>query len=282
MVTIPLCQNLQLSPQVCAKLKSLGVILPPSTSISNNLLFRQPITFGGGCHLSRVKIDAFSYAWNNTTIRNTSIGRYCSIAHNVEIGLKQQDFSCLSTSQTFTSNSYFQSYTGRINRLDPFAREHGDDSAHITIGHDVWIGTRVCITNGVTIGHGAVIGTGSFICNDVPPYAIVAGRDGGENSQGIIKRYRYSDEVISDLLELKWWDFDLPKLMHSVQDQPTVFPFNEVKNFISFMRDSDTSTWPQLPKQWLYLAPRDANNVQIYPVSEDFDMGHRYPKPKES
>ena len=106
MVTIPLCQNLQLSPQVCAKLKSLGVILPPSTSISNNLLFRQPITFGGGCHLSRVKIDAFSYAWNNTTIRNTSIGRYCSIAHNVEIGLKQQDFSCLSTSQTFTSNSY--------------------------------------------------------------------------------------------------------------------------------------------------------------------------------
>ena len=88
--------------------------------------------------------------------------------------------------------------------------------------------------------------------------------------------------MISDLLELKWWDFDLPKLMHSVQDQPTVFPFNEVKNFISFMRDSDTSTWPQLPKQWLYLAPRDANNVQIYPVSEDFDMGHRYPKPKES
>ena len=146
----------------------------------------------------------------------------------------------------------------------------------------IYNSSHVYVNHKVTIGTGAVIGTGSIITHDVPPYAIVAGVGGGENSQGIIKRYRYSDEVISDLLELKWWDFDLPKLMHSVQDQPTVFPFNEVKDFIAFMRDSDTSTWPQLPKQWLYLAPRDANNVQIFPVNENFDMGRAYPPPQDS
>ena len=62
----------------------------------------------------------------------------------------------------------------------------------------------------------------------------------------------------------------------------TAISWQLTKDFISFMRDNNTSTWPQLPKQWLYLAPRDANNVQIYPVNEDFDMRRRYPKPKES
>jgi acetyltransferase-like isoleucine patch superfamily enzyme len=45
----------------------------------------------------------------------------------------------------------------------------------ITIGNDVWIGTRSIVLPGVTIGDKAVIGAGSVVTKDVPAYAIVAG-----------------------------------------------------------------------------------------------------------
>lgn len=48
-------------------------------------------------------------------------------------------------------------------------------SQGVIIGRDVWIGTAVCITDGVTIGDHAVVGMGSVVTKDVPDYAIVAG-----------------------------------------------------------------------------------------------------------
>jgi len=48
-------------------------------------------------------------------------------------------------------------------------------SQGVTLGQDVWIGTRACIRDGVTIGDHAVIGMGSVVTRDVPTWAIVAG-----------------------------------------------------------------------------------------------------------
>jgi maltose O-acetyltransferase len=45
----------------------------------------------------------------------------------------------------------------------------------VTIGNDVWIGTRVIIMPGVTIGDHAVIGAGSVVTKNIPAYGIVAG-----------------------------------------------------------------------------------------------------------
>ena len=54
--------------------------------------------------------------------------------------------------------------------------DQGHDAAQgVTIGNDVWIGTRVVILAGVTVGDGAVIGAGSVVTKDVPAYTIVAG-----------------------------------------------------------------------------------------------------------
>ncbi|GAB3957808.1 acyltransferase [Micromonospora vulcania] len=53
----------------------------------------------------------------------------------------------------------------------------GDD-AHdqgVTVGDDVWVGTRAVILHGVTIGRGAVIGAGAIVTRSVPPYAVAAG-----------------------------------------------------------------------------------------------------------
>jgi maltose O-acetyltransferase len=45
----------------------------------------------------------------------------------------------------------------------------------VTIGDDVWIGTRVVILPGVSIGRGAVIGASSVVARDIPPLAVAVG-----------------------------------------------------------------------------------------------------------
>ena len=45
----------------------------------------------------------------------------------------------------------------------------------VTIGNDVWIGTRAIIMPGITVGDGSIIGAASVVTKDVPPYSVVAG-----------------------------------------------------------------------------------------------------------
>jgi maltose O-acetyltransferase len=54
-------------------------------------------------------------------------------------------------------------------------RQGGLPVRPVTVGNDVWIGTRVVITPGVTIGQGAVIGANSVVTKDVAEFAVVAG-----------------------------------------------------------------------------------------------------------
>lgn len=266
---------IQLSPQICAKLKTLGLTITPTSQVKHNLLFRGQAILHQKTQLSRLKIDAYSYMGVGSVARSTVIGRYCSIAHKVEIGIPQRDFSTLSASSAFCVDSDFGERVAPIKRLDPYVRAHGDESCPVHIGHDVWIGAGVYIAPGVTIGTGAVIGTGSIITHDVPPYAVVAGRDDSSGSASIIKRYRFSDEVISDLLELKWWLYDLPQVMGATQDFHRM-PFEDVRAFIAFMKNADTTYWPRLSSQWYCLQVTDSSTVQLSEVGDDFDLGRTY------
>ena len=72
-----------------------------------------------------------------------------------------------------------------------------------TVGNDVWIASDATIYSGVHIGDGAVNGGQSVVTKSVPPYAIVAG-----NPARIVK-YRFTEDIIKELLELKWWDLPL-------------------------------------------------------------------------
>lgn len=45
----------------------------------------------------------------------------------------------------------------------------------VTIGENVWIGTRVLILPGSKIGEGAVVGAGAVVSGKVPPLAVVGG-----------------------------------------------------------------------------------------------------------
>lgn len=111
-------------------------------------------------------------------------------------------------------SAYVQIYLGGEHRLDWVTTsplnlmfERKDISAHarskgdVIIGNDVWICGNAIILSGVTIGDGAVIGNGALVTRDVAPYSIVAG-----NPAKHIK-YRFSPEIIADLLHIKWWDW---------------------------------------------------------------------------
>lgn len=81
----------------------------------------------------------------------------------------------------------------------------------ITIGNDVWIGHNATIMAGVTIGDGAIIATNATVVKDVAPYSIVGGNPAKE-----IKK-RFSEEVIEQLLEIQWWNWDIEKITKNVQ-----------------------------------------------------------------
>lgn len=83
---------------------------------------------------------------------------------------------------------------------------------NIVVGNDVWIGYNATIMAGVTIGDGAIIGTNSVVTKDVESYSIVAG-----NPAKLIKK-RFSEAEIKDLLEIKWWDWEIEKITRNVHN----------------------------------------------------------------
>ncbi|MGL5132194.1 MAG: CatB-related O-acetyltransferase [Planktothrix sp.] len=74
------------------------------------------------------------------------------------------------------------------------------------IGNDVWIGYGATIMPGINIGDGAIIGAQSVVTRDVSPYTIVGGNPAKEI------RKRFEDSIIEDLLNIRWWDWDIQKI----------------------------------------------------------------------
>ncbi|HET9654088.1 MAG TPA: CatB-related O-acetyltransferase [Kineosporiaceae bacterium] len=125
----------------------------------------------------------------------TTIGRYTSIAHGVRILNHNHPLSFRGTHGVF-----FNPDLGFCDRwLVGFTP--------LEIGSDVWIGAGATVLPEVrSIGHGAVIGAGAVVTRDVPPYAVVLG-----NPARVVK-YRFSPEVIEQLLAEKWWEKSLEEL----------------------------------------------------------------------
>lgn len=169
-----------------------------------------------GSHIVNTVFGKHSFCGYDCEIINCNIGSFCSIANNVVIGGGKHPMEWVSTSPVF--------YEGRDSVKAKFST-HKRESAKITyIGHDVWIGERAIIKQGVRIGDGAVVGMGSVVTKDVEPYSIVAGCPAK-----IIKK-RFSEDICNELLSIKWWDFSDEKLKHCAQfiKDPETF-IHEVK-----------------------------------------------------
>lgn len=122
------------------------------------------------------------------------IGSFCSIARSVTIQEYFHNYNRLTT--------YF---IGR-NVFGYDIKSEVLSKGSIEIGNDVWIGTGVQIMSGITIGDGAVIAANSTVTHNVPPYAIVA----GVPAKTI--KFRFSQEIIEKLLQIKWWNWTTEKI----------------------------------------------------------------------
>lgn len=278
----PPCPSSFPSPEICAQLRKYKLEISPATVLGRNLLFCGPVVLRAHSFILRMKIDAYSFVGTNSSVCTSVMGRYCTIGSDVEVGVGNHDISGVTSSNAFQLFSPFAAYTGEMHRLNPRQVKYGEDTGEITIGHDVFIGDGVSIIGNVTIGTGAVIGTGSVINHDVPPYAVVAGKGGGSNSHGIIKHYRFSDEVIADLLESKWWQYDLPQLMALWQKQGKAGQkrkrmLNQGKDFLKLLRHENVDKWPKIEDKWLYLSLDKPQTARLIPADPQIRMEHLFP-----
>jgi len=133
------------------------------------------------------------------------IGKFCMIASDVKFIMNGANH----LTDALSTYPFAIFGNGWENAMDGKTYPQKGD---IHIGNDVWIGYNATIMAGVTIGDGAIIAANSTVIKDVEPYTIVGG-----NPATAIKK-RFSDEVITKLLALQWWNWDIEKITAHVQD----------------------------------------------------------------
>ncbi|MFI3316698.1 MAG: CatB-related O-acetyltransferase [Rikenellaceae bacterium] len=166
-------------------------------------------------------LGKYSYCGNDSSINDTDIGHFCSIANKVLIGAGDHPINNVSTSPAF----YGSSRNGVKRKL-----YHGKQPLppRTTVGNDVWIGYGALIKSGVNIGDGAIIAMGSIVTKDVAPYAIVAG-----NPAKLIK-HRFENQLIFDMLSSEWWNLegDILCELGEYINEPSIFleKLNNIKH----------------------------------------------------
>lgn len=133
------------------------------------------------------------------------IGKFCMIASGVSFIMNGANH----LTEAITSYPFAIFGNGWERAMDGKAYPAKGD---LVIGNDVWIGYNASIMAGVKIGDGAIIAANAVVTRDVEPYAIVGGNPARE-----IKK-RFSEDQIKDLLEIKWWDWDIEKITRNVQN----------------------------------------------------------------
>ena len=130
------------------------------------------------------------------------IGRYTSVADHVRVVRGRHPTSrFVSTHPAFYSrrNCVGLHYAENAEFAE-FVYADEEARSPVIIGNDVWIGHGALLLEGVRIGDGAVVAMGAVVTKDVPPYAVV----GGVPAKVI--RYRFDEQTVASLLELKWWE----------------------------------------------------------------------------
>ena len=134
------------------------------------------------------------------------IGKFCSIACGARFLFNSANHT-LTSLATYPFPIFFEEWGLDIKNVTAAWDNKGD----IVIGNDVWIGYEAVIMAGVKIGDGAIIGSRAVVTKDVPPYSIV----GGVPARFIKKRF--PDEVISALLNIKWWNWSTDRIAQNIE-----------------------------------------------------------------
>lgn len=205
--------------EILEELEALGYTVKDCFCVTENSIGNQEDTIYRGCRIGR-----FTYGYQELLEYfpiAESIGRYCSINGTAKIW-NNHSLDCVTTSPIL-DHVRFYPWEKNDERRE-LVKKYGihkenaafDNSAirdnkPIVIGNDVWIGAYVSILPGVRIGDGAVIAAGAVVTGDVEPYAIV----GGVPAKTI--RYRFDEQMIKKLLEVKWWEWSVEEVEKNIE-----------------------------------------------------------------
>lgn len=170
------------------------------------------------------KIGRYTYGYEFMFLQDfplaKEIGRFCSINASAKI-LNNHPLGYVTTHPMLdTPMFYGKNYWKRSELCAKYGKYFDNpecdksplrENTPVIIGNDVWIGANVCILPGVKIGDGAIVAAGAVVAKDVPPYAIV----GGVPAKVI--KYRFEQEIIEKMLEIKWWDWSLDKIEDNIE-----------------------------------------------------------------
>lgn len=172
-------------------LKIYNYSLSPRTKLGKKVMVRS------GTEIGIVSLGDYSYiSGPRSYVEEAKIGKFCSIARQVIIGVSGHNYDWVTTSPIITSKEF-----GFVKNdiCEP-------QKNMPIIGNDVWVGMNAVIMRGVIVGDGAVIAAGSIVTSNVKPYSIV----GGMPAKHI--RFRFTEVQIQKLLEIKWWDWEESKI----------------------------------------------------------------------
>jgi acetyltransferase-like isoleucine patch superfamily enzyme len=182
------------------KYRFRNTIIDKGCSFNQNTIIHPNVHILENCILNNSEVHSYSYLGKNCLIQNATIGKFCSIANDVSIGLGNHPLDHFSTSPLF----YRRQNTFKIKLIENDLQF--EEYLPVSIGNDVWIGSRSIILDGIIIGNGSVIAANSVVTKDVAPYSVM----GGVPAKLI--KYRFSDKKIEELNYGKWWDMDLNKI----------------------------------------------------------------------
>ncbi|PHM22106.1 CatB-related O-acetyltransferase [Xenorhabdus ehlersii] len=178
--------------------------------------FESNINILGDTEIISCEVGKGTYIGDGGRFTNTRIGRFCSIAKNVQVVIGNhptRDF--ISTHPMFYLNGNqviqemgLESVPSTIYKEVTYAQ---GSQYFVNIGNDVWIGQNVLIMNGITIGDGAVIASGAVVTRNVEPYSIVAGVPAKEI------RKRFEDCIINEIVVAEWWDKDISFIKNNAE-----------------------------------------------------------------
>jgi len=183
------------------KLKKRGVIVAPEVKGIGNVRFEGKNAVLSFCNFNgQVKVGyGTTFSIHNLIHGDIEIGKYCQFGPYASINTFNHPTTHITTyiNQNLLDGQMSKYKTSKLTRL----------------GNDIWIGKNAIILGGITLGNGVIVAAGSVVTKDVPDYHIVAGVPAK-----VIKK-RFSNKVIDELNELKWWD----KSENALQEMKQLF-----------------------------------------------------------
>ena len=133
------------------------------------------------------------------------IGRYCALGRGCRFIMNGANHSM----SGFSTYPFFIFGHGwEVSAPKPGQLPHKGDTV---LGSDVWLGYEATIMPGVTVGDGAIVAAKAVVTGPVAPYTVVGG-----NPARVI-RQRFPDEVVAELLAIRWWDWPAGKVTRNLR-----------------------------------------------------------------